>query len=563
MYQPSLLGEPCGQPLVPRPSRPAALARRAALITAGYSHAVMCTVWSVLLFFPAAQASAQDEEVGKFEVHEWSFWAIDPTQDLANPRDLYSSAMPGPVETERSRVPKDHKATPISVITFHGQPAAELEVEVQIPSGRALAVWPPARRKNNRLRWLDVKQSVEQFQGARMAPVHATHWFERARALDSLYVKSGARQERFLTYDIELPLTVPLRLEGGPDAYRVVNLSPWELADLIISVPTPMGRRIGRVSSVPAKAAVPATQPEQPSPTRSSPHPPKNPSAPAGTGQITDDQASDDQPTDDQAKNGLAKDGPKTQQPMQDQPGFDQPTESQPNASPANVPPTGPAASAGLPGATEPATEKAASPAGGQQSDVPVAGVEVTMSAPLPADAAELVAVRSQLAAGLVAAGLTAGEAELLASLVSESVLNSTELVVLVRLPQAVADEKLPLVFYPAAAKTVRVPLLLIRKVDPRIQHEIQQLVAQLGSAVYSEREAADKRLRELGRLAIPALKQCLTSPDLEVVLRAERMLLALNESIEPVQQPNNQTPPGGAAIPAAAVQVLVNPPGK
>lgn len=181
------------------------------------------------------------------------------------------------------------------------------------------------------------------------------------------------------------------------------------------------------------------------------------------------------------------------------------------------------------------------------------------MSPPLPDDAGELAAMRAQLVESLIAAGLTPGEAELAISLVAESVLQSSELVVLVRLPQAAADEKLPLVFYPRATKTVRVPLLLVRKVDPRIKDEVQQLVAQLGSMVYAEREAADKRLRELGRLAVPALKECLTSPDLEVVFRAERMLLALNESIDPPQQPNNPAVQGASGLPAA-VQVLVAP---
>jgi len=180
------------------------------------------------------------------------------------------------------------------------------------------------------------------------------------------------------------------------------------------------------------------------------------------------------------------------------------------------------------------------------------------MSAPLPEDAAEFAALRSELVQSLLAAGLTHAEAELAVGLVADCVLQSSELVVLVRLPQSAADEKLPLVFYPAAARTVRVPLLLIRKVDPRIQEELRQLVAQLGSASFAEREAADKRLRELGRLAIPILRECLTSPDLEVVLRAERILLAMNESIEP-QQPNNPAAQG-AAVPAAAVQVPVAP---
>jgi hypothetical protein len=489
-------------------------------------------------------ASGQDEEVGKFEVHEWSLWAIDSTQDLANGLDQYSSAMPGPVETERTRVPKEHKATPVAVMTFHGEPTPELEVEVQIPSGRVLANWPPARRKNNRLRWLELNQSAQPFEGARVAAVDASHWFTRARMLDCLYLKSGGRQERFLTYDIELPLAVPLRLEGGPDTYRVVNLSPWELADVIISVPTPEGRRIGRLAAVPPQAAA--------APAAAAPQVPPA----AGTGQPSQHPADAASQTSPQSNAAPAGEPPQPQ--PADTSAERQPAKDASPQQPGAQQLSGRAGERAAPDGAQPASGVSGGPPSGAQQAGAPAGVEISMSAPLPEDAAEFAALRSELVQSLLAAGLTHAEAELAVGLVADCVLQSSELVVLVRLPQSAADEKLPLVFYPAAARTVRVPLLLIRKVDPRIQDELRQLVAQLGSASFAEREAADKRLRELGRLAIPILRECLTSPDLEVVLRAERILRAMNESIEP-QQPNNPAAQG-AAVPAAAVQVPVAP---
>lgn len=527
------------------PLRAECIASRAGTQAAAVCLLVMAAVWT-LVHVQAPRARAQDEEVGKFEVHEWSFWGIDSTQDLANALDQYASAMPGPVETERTRVPKDHKAAPLAVMTFHGEPSADLEVEVQIPTGRVLANWPPARRKNNRIRWLELQQSAQPFEGVRTAPVDSTHWFERARALESLYLRSGSRGERFLTYDIELPLSVPLRLEGGPDVYRVVNLSAWELSDVVISVPTPEGRRIGRVSTVPASAAAPpgVGQPPQ----NGTPAVPPRGAAPGAAGQAGGAPPVDVPPANAQAAETPAIDVPAELQPQEASP--QPPPAADQAAKPGDAgqpqgPPSAPVAAPGSAAANQTAAEPP--------------GIEVVMSPPLPDDAGELAAMRAQLVESLIAAGLTPGEAELAISLVAESVLQSSELVVLVRLPQAAADEKLPLVFYPRATKTVRVPLLLVRKVDPRIKDEVQQLVAQLGSMVYAEREAADKRLRELGRLAVPALKECLTSPDLEVVFRAERMLLALNESIDPPQQPNNPAVQGASGLPAA-VQVLVAP---
>ena len=53
----------------------------------------------------------------------------------------------------------------------------------------------------------------------------------------------------------------------------------------------------------------------------------------------------------------------------------------------------------------------------------------------------------------------------------------------------------------------------------------IEKLVKQLGSDEYQEREDASRKLKEIGRPAIPALKKALKSEDLEVRLRAESIL--------------------------------------
>jgi hypothetical protein len=74
---------------------------------------------------------------------------------------------------------------------------------------------------------------------------------------------------------------------------------------------------------------------------------------------------------------------------------------------------------------------------------------------------------------------------------------------------------------------------LVIRNIDPGLEGQVAGLIAQLGAEDYPQREAAETRLVELGRLAVPALKQALTSADLEVVYRAERMLLKLNEPLD------------------------------
>src|SRR4029079_17015824 len=107
----------------------------------------------------------------------------------------------------------------------------------------------------------------------------------------------------------------------------------------------------------------------------------------------------------------------------------------------------------------------------------------------------------------------------------SKAIFESEDLVVIYRVPQSVIDEKLPLAVYPDAKKIVRVGLVLVRNLDPKISSDIQQLVAQLGDNKYTIREAAAKRLSTLGPLAAPALKEAAKSSDAEVQFRAERIL--------------------------------------
>ncbi|HEV3021735.1 MAG TPA: discoidin domain-containing protein [Pirellulales bacterium] len=160
-------------------------------------------------------------------------------------------------------------------------------------------------------------------------------------------------------------------------------------------------------------------------------------------------------------------------------------------------------------------------------------GTDVVMSPPMADDSAELAAIKESFAEGLRSGGLTAKEVELFMSMASKSIFGANEMVVVYRLPAAVIEERLPLVAYPAPRKTVRMALMVVRNIDPRIKDEVTRLVAELGADDYSQREKAEKRLAELGRLAVPALKTVLNNADPEVAYRAERILLAQNEKID------------------------------
>src|SRR5258708_15701071 len=126
------------------------------------------------------------------------------------------------------------------------------------------------------------------------------------------------------------------------------------------------------------------------------------------------------------------------------------------------------------------------------------------MSPPMADDSAELAAIEESFAEGLRKSGLTAKEVELFMSMAAKSIFGANEMVIVYRLPAAMIEERLPLVAYPSPRKTARVALMVVRNIDPRIKDEVQLLVAELGADDYDQREKAEKRLAEFGRLAVP-----------------------------------------------------------
>jgi HEAT repeat protein len=54
---------------------------------------------------------------------------------------------------------------------------------------------------------------------------------------------------------------------------------------------------------------------------------------------------------------------------------------------------------------------------------------------------------------------------------------------------------------------------------------KIDRLIKQLGSAKFSEREAASQQLEEIGAAALPALRKALTSRDAETRRRATNLI--------------------------------------
>src|SRR5262245_51218218 len=70
------------------------------------------------------------------------------------------------------------------------------------------------------------------------------------------------------------------------------------------------------------------------------------------------------------------------------------------------------------------------------------------------------------------------------------------------------------------------------QKVDEKLQEKIKELVAQLGHDDFSVREEATKKLAEIGRPAVPAVREAAKSNDAEVRMRARRILDKIETSV-------------------------------
>ncbi len=82
-----------------------------------------------------------------------------------------------------------------------------------------------------------------------------THWLAKLRDNKAaLFLKYESHFERFIAYDAELAIAVPLKLRGGPDEYTLQNLTNRRLLDVAVIAPTESGFRVGWLDELPTAA---------------------------------------------------------------------------------------------------------------------------------------------------------------------------------------------------------------------------------------------------------------------------------------------------------------------
>lgn len=443
--------------------------------------AVILVVAALLVYALPDSSRGADDEQSPIEVHEFSVWVVDATLDKANSRENFPNTLPAAVNTSRGRMAGGgkQKISPFSLITTRGKDATNVELELRVVGGRFLGHWPPTDAKSGKLRWLEMNMTAEPPQEGRSMQLQKDSWLHGARELGAQHIQHMRRTEPFLTYDVEFGMTVPFKVEGGPDTYQISSLVNYPLYDIVISIPTPQGRRIGWLAELPAnpKAA------NAPAPAAAAANP-----APEGGNAVAQ---------------GVA------------------------------VAVVGNFIRAIAPGGGGPATEPTMSTTPVIPQIEPGPPVDITVTAPLAKDSAELAAERQKMVDLITKLGLDAKEAELMVNRCGEWIFQGEELLLAYRLPANELESRVAMEVYPPPKKQVRVAYVIARNLNPQVKLEVESLIANLGSVNFTEREAAEERLKGLGKLSIPALKEALKNPDLEVVFRAERILVSLGEALQ------------------------------
>ncbi len=553
----------------------------------------------LLVFGLAPFAAAQEKERPELpvEVYEWSVWVGNPSQTTLNGTKVYRNAMPVSVGTSRPKsegaeLARKFAVAPLSVIQMFGEPTDDVDFDLRVKKGSILAYWPGGTERSGGLRWF--KSNLLKAPPAGVGPgnLPEDHWFlSKLRKIDSaLFLKNENRVERFLAYDTELAIPIPIKIRGGPDEYTLQNLTEQKLLDLAVIAPVEGGGyRIGWLDALPA--AVPkdsaadllAKEKTKKDEEKAKEKPENKAKAAEAVFEAADAEAKakkdkekekKDEPKPippegdanikarvDQALNRnvevnvenaprkdvlalvagqarlryevddptLAKDSIDLGQPMTLKGGMIAARDALAEVLSSvglsyRVTDDG---SLFITTATRLAAEKT--------KKVIIEGppVKLTLGQPIkPTDSTFREQTRDAYARRLKAQGMRDEVLQTFLDQYASTLFEPKSLIVLAHLSREALDEVVLLDVFPAPKKLNRMALVVSHGVDPRLQDQARVMIKQLADAAPKVRDAAETQLFELGPVAVPVLEDALREKDIEVVFRAERILMKLNRPV-------------------------------
>jgi hypothetical protein len=440
-------------------------------------------------------------------------------------------------------------------------------VDLKAKKGTFLSHWPLSNERGGRLQWFKSDLSTDPPTQIPQSYLPANHWFQKLRDNPAaLFLKYESHFDRFIAYDTDIPIPIPLRIRGGPDEYTLQNLTNHKLIDVAVIAPTDAGYRVGWLDALPTagpekneetptkktdkqKAETVFQEAEKKASEEEVPALPAEGDANvrAQVDQLLNrpivvtvqqtprkdvlnliaGQARVRYELDDKT---IAKENINLAQPM---------TMNAPNIAARD-------ALADLLGnlglsyrvtedgklfiTTSARLSEDTSKKGGVIEGPPV---KLGMSLPLkPSNPSYKEVTHDVLTRRLAGQGLRDDVIQLLLGQYGQALFEPGELVVLAHFSRPAIDETILLDVFPPPKKLVRTALVVIHGVDPRLQDRARALVQQLGDKSYKARESAETRLAEMGPVAVPALEDGLISKDVEIIFRAERLLLRLNRSV-------------------------------
>ncbi len=542
----------------------------------------------------------KDNPQSPIEVYEWSIWVGNPAQTTLNTTRVYKNAMPSSVGTSRPKFEDKELASkfpvaPVSVVQFFGEPSKDVDVDLRAKKGLFLSHWPASTERAGRLQWFKSDFSADPPANIPQSYLPAEHWTQKLRQNNSaLYLKQESHYERFIAYDAELTMPIPVKIRGGPDEYTLQNMTGQRLLDVAVIAPTDNGFRVGWLDELPTAAP---EKSDESTDKKEGASPKKDEAAKKTPAAAKKDEAAAKKvpPTPDEVfkeAESKKKDEAEVIPPLPaegdaDVRGRVDQLLNRPIAVTVNQAPRRQVIGIIMGQArlryevdektltkekvdlTQPIDMNAAQIAardaladvlGGASlsyritengslyittaarlaEDVGKKGaviegppVKLVMSQPRkPAEPSYREVTLDTLARRLAAQGLREDLVKLLLAEYGAALFEPKELVVLVHLSRPAIDEGVLLDVFPPPKKLVRTAMVVVHGVDPRLQDRARTLVQKLGDQSPKEREAAETRLGEMGPVAVPVLEDALKNKDVEIVFRAERLLLKLNRQV-------------------------------
>jgi hypothetical protein len=530
--------------------------------------------------------AADDKGQAPIEVYEWSIWVTNPALTATNGTRVYKNAMPAVVGTSRPKSEDKDQSdkfpiAPIAVTQFFGEPAKDIDLELRALKGTIVAHWPAAVERGNRLQWF--KSDIVASAPATIPPSYLpeTHWFQKLRSDQSaLYFTRESQFERFLAYDAEVQLPSPVKLRGGPDEFTLQNLTARRLFDVAVIAPTENGYRIGWLDELPAASAdkdenadkekekkkkaeeaaakkktdqqkaesVFEEPKDRPKPSEIPPLPVEgDATVRARVDQILNrpvtvsaDQVPRKEVLDlitNQARvryelddKSIAKDNIPLGEKIKL-------TVSNVSARDALADVLG---TAGLSyrvtadGSLFITTAaRLAEDANKKGSAIAGPPVKLTLSQPLKAaNPSYRELTTDAYLRRLTGRGMRESVAQFMITQYGRQLFEPGELIVLAHLARETVDELILLDVFPPPKKMIRTTAVVVHGIDPRLQDQARALVQKLGDRSAPVRESAEARLFAMGPAVVPVLEDALTQKDLEIVFRAERLLMRLNRPV-------------------------------